>query len=134
MITPESVRKSPQIALKSVDFPAPLEPMIVAKSPFSSSSDRSLIACFSFTVPGFRYGPEIASTTITEDTSFSINAGILNLSATVYTRRKINEPSTIPTALTKIPPLPRIVPPISREASAIVTIPCPILMSTDFCD
>ena len=46
----------------------------------------------------------------------------------------MKDPRTIPTALTKIPPLPRIVPPISREASAIVTIPCPILMSTDFCD
>ena len=46
---------------------------------------------------------EIASTTITEDTSFSINAGILNRSAMVYTRRKIKEPSTIP-ALTKNPP------------------------------
>ena len=31
--------------------------------------------------------------------------------------------STIPTALTKIPPCPRIVPPIRRDASAIVTIP-----------
>ena len=69
-----------------------------------------------------------------QNTSFSINAGMLNLSATVYTRRKIKDPSTMPTALTKIPPLPRIVPPISREASAMVTIPCPILISTDFCD
>lgn len=58
---------------------------------------------------------------MTEDTSFNINAGILNRSAIVYTRRKINEPRTIPTALTKIPPCPRIVPPISRDASAIVT-------------
>ena len=71
---------------------------------------------------------------MTEDTSFNINAGILNRSAIVYTRRKINEPRTIPTALTKIPPRPRIVPPISRDASAIVTIPWPILISTDFCD
>ena len=51
-IDPASVRKSPQIALKSVDFPAPLEPMIVAKSPFFSSRERSVIAFFSFTVPG----------------------------------------------------------------------------------
>ena len=76
----------------------------------------------------------MARTTMTDETSFSINAGMLNRRAIVYTRRKINDPSTIPTALTKIPPFPRRVPPIKREARAIVTIPCSILISTAFCD
>lgn len=60
MITPESVRKSPQIALNRVDLPAPLEPMIVAKSPFSKFRDKSLMACFSFTVPGMTIEENLA--------------------------------------------------------------------------
>ena len=52
MTEPESVRKSPQTVLKNVDLPAPLEPMIVAKSPFFNSSEKSSRAFFSFTVPG----------------------------------------------------------------------------------
>ena len=53
-ILPPSVRKSPQIALNSVDFPAPLEPMIVAKSPGFKWSVSPVIACFSLAVPGLK--------------------------------------------------------------------------------
>ena len=60
---------------------------------------------------------------MTIEENLALAAGILNRSAMVYTRRKIKEPSTIPTALTKIPPCPRRVPPISKDASAMVTIP-----------
>ena len=47
-------------------------------------------------------------------------------------RRKIKEPSTTPTARVTIFPRPRIVAPINSEASAIVTIPEPMSMLTDF--
>ena len=44
------------------------------------------------------------------------------------------EPSTTPIAHLSIPPLPINVPPIRSEANAIVTIPVPISILTDFCD
>ena len=51
---PESVRKLPEIALNSVDLPAPLEPMMVTKSPRSRWRDSPVSACFSLTVPGLK--------------------------------------------------------------------------------
>ena len=80
-----------------------------------------------------RYGMDIASTTITEETSLSMNAGMFSRSATVYTRRKMTAPSTTPTARLNTPPRPMTVLPMSSDASAIVTMPVPRLMSTAFC-
>ena len=94
------------MAPNSVDFPAPFAPMIVMKSPSGTLSDNSCSAGIEglgdflqfqhLSQPAFlcilrrrtgsrvlRYGIEIASTTMTADTSFSINAGISSRSATV---------------------------------------------------
>ena len=51
---PESVIKEPRIALNKVDFPAPLAPMMVIKSPFFTSRERSSMASFSLLVPGLK--------------------------------------------------------------------------------
>ena len=51
---PASVKKLPEMALNRVDLPAPLEPMMVTKSPGSRWRDRSVRAFFSLTVPGLK--------------------------------------------------------------------------------
>src|SRR5690349_6121329 len=48
---PESHGKTPAIALSSVDFPAPLEPMTLTKSPASSFRLTCCSATTSSTVP-----------------------------------------------------------------------------------
>ena len=70
--------------------------------------------------------------TITEEISFSMYAGRLKRRATVYTRRKMNAPTTAPTALFRIEPFPMNALPISREARAMVTMPLPMVTFTDF--
>ena len=64
----------------------------------------------------------------------SIEAGISNLKAIAYIILKIIEPRTTPIARFGIPPLPMKVPPIRRLARAIVTIPEPMSIFTDFWD
>ena len=49
-------------------------------------------------------GRAMASATMIEDTSLSINAGIFIRSAAAYTSRNRNAPSTIPTARVKMEP------------------------------
>ena len=61
-----------------------------------------------------------------------MKAGILKRRAMVYTKRNRKAPSTAPTARTGIFPLPRKALPISSEARAMVTMPVPISMFTDF--
>ena len=51
-IFPPSGKKLPAMAPKRVDFPAPLLPMTVTKSPFARARERSSTAFFSWTVPG----------------------------------------------------------------------------------
>ena len=79
-----------------------------------------------------RYGTDMASTTMTDDTSFSMKAGIFKRRAIVYTRRKIIAPSTTPISRFKIPPRPIIVPPMSSAERSMVTIPVPRFMSRAF--
>ena len=74
----------------------------------------------------------MASTTITEDTSFSMKAGISSRRAMVYTMRKAKAPTTMPTARLRMLPLPSSTCPMSREARAMVTMPVPMSMLTDF--
>ena len=54
MISPLSAKKTPVIALNSVDFPAPLLPTIVANSPCFKVRFRFFNAHFSLTVPGLK--------------------------------------------------------------------------------
>ena len=72
--------------------------------------------------------------TITDDTSFSIYAGMLNLKAIVYTSLKIKAPSTVPIMRKPILLLLINVLPIRSDARATVTIPEPISILTDFWD
>lgn len=72
--------------------------------------------------------------TITDETNLSMNAGRLNRSAMVYTRRNTNAPTTMPKIRSGILPLPKNAPPMRSDASATVTMPVPISMLTDFCD
>ena len=51
---PSSAMKPPVMALNRVDLPAPLEPTMVAKSPFSRARSTPSSATFSFTVPGLK--------------------------------------------------------------------------------
>src|SRR5699024_1063913 len=51
-IRPESGTNPPAMAVNSVDFPAPFDPISVTKSPRSRCSDTSSSAFFSLTVPG----------------------------------------------------------------------------------
>ena len=74
----------------------------------------------------------MASTTMTEDTSLSMKAGISSRRAMVYTRRKAKAPTTMPRARFRMLPLPKSTCPMSREARAMVTMPVPMSMLTDF--
>ena len=76
----------------------------------------------------------MAKMTITLETSFNMYAGMLNLRATVYTSLNTNAPITVPAILKPIFLLLMNVSPIRSDASAIVTIPEPISMLTDFWD
>ncbi|KAF5037063.1 hypothetical protein DSECCO2_568590 [anaerobic digester metagenome] len=52
---PESRAWVPARQDRKVDLPAPLEPMMVMKSPCSMSMDRSRMLCTSFTLPRWKY-------------------------------------------------------------------------------
>ena len=54
VMVPLSAMKLPAMALSRVDLPAPLAPIIVMKSPFSTLRERSLSTSFSFGVPGLK--------------------------------------------------------------------------------
>ena len=80
-----------------------------------------------------RYGVAIAMITMTADTSLSMYAGMLNLSAMAYTSWKMMAPRTAPTARNGIFLLALMkIPPIRREARAMVTRPDPMSALTDF--
>ena len=68
--------------------------------------------------------------TMTEETALSMKAGIFSRSARAYTSRKRKAPSTAPKARSgMLRCLPKKTPPISREASATVTMPLPMFTS-----
>ena len=52
MIRPVSTKKLPQMALNSVDLPAPFAPMMEMKSPFFTCSDTPSSATRASDVPG----------------------------------------------------------------------------------
>ncbi len=54
VMVPESTGNTPAMALSMVDFPAPLPPMTVTKSPSSMVRFKPWRATFSLTVPGLK--------------------------------------------------------------------------------
>ncbi len=52
IISPLSTEYTPEIKFNRVDFPAPLPPIIVTKSPGCKCKSIPWIACFSVIVPG----------------------------------------------------------------------------------
>jgi len=67
--------------------------------------------------------------TISADTSLNASVGTLRRRAMEMMKRYRQEPMTMPRILTIIFPLPQRVSPMTRDASAMVTIPVPRLMS-----
>ena len=69
-IMPQSSQKLPQIALKSVDLPAPFEPMMVTNSPSSSLRLSPLSAFISLGVEGANTFTALVISNITVTPSF----------------------------------------------------------------
>ncbi len=77
-------------------------------------------------------GMEMATATMMAETSFMAAAGTLNRSATATIKRYRQLPNTTPRMRRSMVRLPTSVSPMMREASAMVTMPVPTLISQLF--